>query len=42
MSWVPQRPVCTGESADSEATQLLGQTPFLAPDIQAPTPPEER
>jgi hypothetical protein len=23
-------------------TQLLGQTPFLIPDIRAPSPPEER
>jgi hypothetical protein len=26
----------------AEATQLLGQTPFLAPDKQAPSLPEER
>ena len=26
----------------AEATQLLGQTLFRAPDIQAPSPPEER
>ena len=26
----------------AEVTQLLGQTPFQAPDIQAPTSPEER
>jgi hypothetical protein len=26
----------------AEATQLLGQTPFQTPDIQAPSPPEER
>ena len=26
----------------TEATHLLGQTPFQAPDILAPSPPEER
>jgi hypothetical protein len=26
----------------AEATQLLGQTPFWDPDIQAPSPPEKR
>ena len=26
----------------AEVTQLLGQTPFQAPDIQAPSLPEER
>ena len=26
----------------AEVTQLLGQTPFRDPDIQAPSPPEER
>ena len=26
----------------TKVTQLLGQTPFRAPDIQAPFPPEER
>jgi hypothetical protein len=26
----------------AEATQLLGQAPFQAPDIQAPSLPEER
>ena len=26
----------------TEATQLLGQTPFQAPDIQTPSPTEER
>jgi hypothetical protein len=49
--WVPQRPVCTGKSVAAEVTQilgqaeatpLLGQTPFQAPDIQARSPPEER
>ena len=25
-----------------EATQLLGQTPFGAPNFQAPSPPEEK
>jgi hypothetical protein len=25
----------------AEATQLMGQTPFWAPDIQAPSPPED-
>ena len=25
-----------------KSTQLLGQTPFQAPDIRAPSPPEER
>ena len=25
-----------------EAAQILGQTPFRVPDIQAPSPPEER
>jgi hypothetical protein len=46
VSRVPQRPVCTGESAQllgqAEATQLLGQTLFRAPDILAPSPAEER
>ena len=26
----------------TEVTQLLGETPFWAPDIRAPSPPEER
>ena len=26
----------------TEATLLLGQTPFWSPDLQAPFPPEER
>ena len=26
----------------AEMTELLGQTPFQAPDIRAPSPPEER
>jgi hypothetical protein len=49
-SLIPQRLVCSGERVDcrgwqllgqAEATQLLGQTLFQAPDIQAPSLPEE-
>jgi hypothetical protein len=43
--------LCTGALRDqsvqvstqtAEATQLMGQTPFRAPDILALSPPEER
>jgi hypothetical protein len=34
--------IAKGELAAAEATQLLGQTSFRAPDILALSPPEER
>jgi hypothetical protein len=50
-SQVPQKPICSGESADcrkktkllgqEEVTQLLKQILFRAPDIWAPSLPEK-
>jgi hypothetical protein len=47
VSWVTLRPVCTGQlqrvsEQTAEETQLLGQNPIWAPDIQAPSLPDER
>jgi hypothetical protein len=45
VSQVPQTPVCAGQLRDCRewaSGQLLGQAPFWAPDIWAPSPPEEK
>jgi hypothetical protein len=49
-SWVPQRPVCTGQLTDWEGWaswlqkrhSFWVQTPFWAPDIKAPSTPEKK